>query len=728
MNLETAQKALKKYFGYESFYTLQEDALENIYAGKDSVVVMPTGGGKSVCYQIPAVTVPGAVVVISPTISLMKDQVDSLNVKGIKATVLNSTQSVKEQEEVREQFRNGDFSLLYISPEKVMSEVGLFKNSDVSLFAIDEAHCVSTWGHDFRPAYRALTSIKEQFPDVPVAALTATADRVTRLDIEQQLQLDSPKLFLQSFDRKNIRLAVRPGQKRKEQIFRFLKAHENETGIIYCTSRKQCEQFSEKLVDAGYKADYYHAGLSAKDRDSIQNQFLEDEITVLCATIAFGMGIDKPNVRWVIHYNLPQNLESYYQEIGRAGRDGLPADTMMFFTFADVRFIKERIGDDNQNKELLESKLERLIQYSISPVCRRKTLLSYFGEFLDDDCGNCDICNNPPEVFDGTEIAQKALSAVHWTGGQANMNLLIGVLRGLQFREIFDSGFHEIKTYGAGKDLSHKDWQSYIEQLIHQGYLDIALEENLKIRLTDASKQVIGTERQTVNLVRPAIIEEREQAEKASNRNITSPSVFDYDDDLYDLLKRWRMKEARARDKPAYIVFNNKTLEMIAMMRPINDAQLLSIPGVGESKCAEFGEALYEQIREYADEAGLKEDEIFTSVSSVVDASVKQTQEIKKKDTLSETFTLYSRGFGVVEIARERNLAENTVVSHLIQLAKRGKRIDLEQMIDDSVLDMVSVELELHEPPVRLKTIYEALDEEVSYSDIKIAMACLGLD
>ncbi|HMX41080.1 MAG TPA: DNA helicase RecQ, partial [Saprospiraceae bacterium] len=496
MSLSLAAAALKKYFGYDSFRTLQSDIIQAVYDRRDTLVLMPTGGGKSICYQIPAITLDGVAIVVSPLIALMKDQVEGLSANGIPAAFINSSLSPAQQKNVEDALMGGYIKLLYVSPEKMVSQSfqPLLKRLKVSLFAIDEAHCISAWGHDFRPEYTQLKFLKQQFPQVPLIALTATADKITRRDIVAQLGMADPTVFISSFDRPNISLKVAPGQRRFEQIVAFLKQHPRQSGIIYCLARKACADLSDKLNALGFKTDYYHAELSPAQRSKVQEDFINDRTPIICATIAFGMGIDKSNVRFVIHYNLPRNVEGYYQEVGRAGRDGLPSEALLFFSYADVtsyRDMFEQGEGSPEAKELKMKKLERMYQFAEAPVCRRRTVLAYFDENYDHDCGNCDVCLNPPRSFDGTVAAQKALSALIRVGEKVGMNLLIDVLRGSGRREIMEQGYHQIKTYGAGKEYSYDEWLFLISQMLHLGLIEIAYDERNVLRVTAAGRAVL---------------------------------------------------------------------------------------------------------------------------------------------------------------------------------------------------------------------------------------------
>ena len=708
MKLEKARAALKKYFGYDHFRPMQAEIIERVYAGKDGLVLMPTGGGKSLCYQIPAVTLEGTAIVISPLISLMKDQVEALQANGIEAAYLNSSVSGSEAQRIEEKLYNGTLKLLYVSPERAVGRdfSGLFKRIKISLVAVDEAHCVSAWGHDFRPEYTRLQFLKKNLPGVPMLALTATADKVTRRDIIQQLQLTEPKTFLASFDRPNISLQVRPGRKRIEQIIEFVKARPNQPGIIYCFSRRNCEDVAGRLLARGVKATYYHAGLGPQERAQTQEDFINDKVPVVCATIAFGMGIDKSNVRWIIHYNLPQTMESYYQEIGRAGRDGTQAETVLFYSYADVSNIKSIFErGDTANVELRLAKLDRMYRYATALVCRRKVLLSYFGEHLAENCGNCDICKNPPQYFDGTVITQKALSAVARLGQRVGTNIVIDVLRGSQRRDVMQNGFQHIKTYGAGRDHSYEQWRYFFEQLVNLGLLEVAHDDNNKLRLTDASKAVLF-DGQGVELVSPATMKERREAEKAADkgRRATANKRQRVRDELFEHLRTLRLQLARAAGLPPYVVFTDKTLEEMAAERPTTTEALSGISGVGEQKLRRYGETFLDAIRQYVAE--------------------KSGEGVHLKGgTYVLTAQLYKQGLSPEEIAAQRNLGVTTIFSHLAYLYEKGEKIDLYRYVSKAEIKRVMSVLTHLDPPYHAKEIYTALHEEVDYHKIRLALA-----
>ncbi|MBP9758795.1 DNA helicase RecQ [Candidatus Dojkabacteria bacterium] len=608
MNILKAREALKRYYGYDSFRPLQEEIIQTVLDKKDCLVLMPTGGGKSICYQIPAVLMPGVCIVVSPLISLMHDQVSALKVNNIPAAFLNSTLDDAEHIEIRQRVVNGEIKLLYVSPEKLLTPefTSFLKELNISLFAIDEAHCISSWGHDFRPEYTKLKSLKENFPNIPVIALTATADKITRKDIINQLKLKDSLTYLASFDRPNLNLTVVPGQNRLQVILDFIKARPNESGIIYCLSRSSTEKLAAKLKAKKIKAAFYHAGMNADSRAKVQNKFVNDTIPIICATIAFGMGIDKSNVRWVIHYNLPKNLEGYYQEIGRAGRDGINSDTLLFYTFADVIMLRN-FAEKSGQKEIQLKKLERMQQYSEALICRRKILLSYFGEVITADCGNCDVCKNPPAFFDGTTIAHKALSAITRTKEKVGVNLLINILRGSSSQEIFENNYHKIKTYGIGVDISFKDWQKYILQLLNFGFIEIAYDEGNVLRLSDAGKNVL-IKRLPVNLVKlteyKEIVVKPKLAKFKDDPNVEGhpPSINlrrTGNDELFERLRLLRRKFASEAGMPPYIIFSDASLHEMVKYLPTTKMDMLKISGVGEHKLQKYGDAFMSEIKDF---------------------------------------------------------------------------------------------------------------------------------
>lgn len=596
---KTPQYFLKRYFGYDSFRPVQEKVINHLLSGRDALVLMPTGGGKSICFQIPALMLPGTAVVISPLISLMKDQVDALRTNGIPAAAMNSSLSAEEIIEVQNQCRSGALKLLYLSPERLQSELAWIRaNLRVSLFVVDEAHCISSWGHDFRPEYTQLGGLHEQFPGVPVGAFTATADKVTRDDILTQLGIDGKYIFISSFDRPNLSLSVVTGCSDREKIagiLSIIERHRDESGIIYCMTRRTAEDVAGELRRKGIACERYHAGLDSGERQRIQEDFKNDRLQVVCATVAFGMGIDKADVRFVVHYNMAGSIESYYQEIGRGGRDGLPCETVLFYNLQDLVTLR-RFAEESGLPEINRDKLRRMQDYAESTVCRRRILLNYFGEPDGLDCGNCDVCQNPPKRFDGTEIVQKMLSAIVRTGQRVSSTVAIDILLGENTSGVTRMRFNELKTFGAGRDISREDWKSYLLQMIHLGFVEVDVLNYRRLKVTQMGDDVLYGRRKA-ELSVPEKRDFRVRAPRMLKSAVLSSA--NEDKGLFTALKTFRSELARQERMPAYIVLSDRSLHDLAARRPRTVDDFGQCSGIGESRKKKYGPRFVRFISDY---------------------------------------------------------------------------------------------------------------------------------
>lgn len=693
-------KKLEQVFGYKQFRPLQEDIIRRTISGKDSLVLMPTGGGKSICFQIPALCLEGITIVVSPLISLMKDQVQALQSNGVKASFFNSSLSPFEVNEVIQNALNGQTKILYLSPEKLIAVKDTWlKQLSVSLVAIDEAHCVSMWGHDFRKEYTQLNSFRKSLAHVPFIALTATADKSTRVDIIEQLGLENSELFISSFDRKNIQIDVRGNVSKKDklkQIVNFINSKPKESGIIYCLSRKNTEELSAYLNSSGIESHCYHAGMDGALRAKVQTDFINDTSKIIVATIAFGMGIDKSNVRWVIHSNLPKNLEGYYQEIGRAGRDGLPSETLLYYSMRDVVLYRQ-FAADSANAEMQIDKLNRMLQFSQAKSCRRKILLSYFGEFLADNCNNCDACSNPPQIFDATVIAQKALSVTARMQESEPVVMAVNVLRGSQNAKVFDKEYHKLKTYGIGKDISFYDWNDYFVQLTNLGALEIAYNESSALKITPFGWSILK-DRVKIDLSKP-IPENEKKAKKTKSKKEPKQKV---NKALFEELRALRTRLAKAENVPPYIIFSDKSLSDMVALKPDTASKFMDVSGVGQNKLEKYGNQFMTLIKEF-----------------------KSENADSKTPTKLVSYNSYKEGVTIEDIATERKLKPSTILIHLVDCYLDGLEIDLTVFVTEDIVLKVANAYKECEQPITMKPIFDFLEEEIQYNDIRVALAIL---
>ncbi len=719
MDIEKAKQVLKHQFGFDSFRMNQEAVISAVLEKKDAVVLMPTGGGKSLCYQIPALVMEGLTVVISPLIALMKDQVDGLRANGVEASFLNSSQTSADQVKVFQKVRSGELKLLYVAPERLLQSgdqfIDFLRGINISLFAIDEAHCISSWGHDFRPEYLKLAALKREFPTIPLVALTATADKLVRKDIVDRLEISDAEVFVSSFNRPNIYYSVEPKRNSYGQLLHFLDERKEQSGIIYCLSRNSVDSLAADLRDEGFSALSYHAGLDKQARDRNQTSFLNDETKIIVATIAFGMGIDKSNVRFVVHMDLPKNIESYYQETGRAGRDGLESEALLFYSWADVSKLKgfAEVEGNREQSAIMLKKLDVMAKYGDLKFCRRKFLLNYFSEDLAENCGNCDNCTKEVESFDGTVIAQKALSAVYRTGQRFGMSYLVDFLRGSQAQAIRDE-HKNLKTYGVGADLTKQAWFDHFKDLIAQGYLAQTEGTYPVIVLTDKSTDVLSG-KTGVQLMKTAVKEEKK-------RKLVSEVSLPYVQGLFDELRDVRTAFARRDKVPPYVIFSDATLAEMAAYLPQNDWEMRQISGVGDLKMEKYGGDFLSWIKAYCVKKNLVSRIDLKSPKRAIKQRTKR--DANGKDTYRISLDLFRDGRSIADIAQERGVQSSTVENHLARFITTGE-IELKELVPLHKVEPIREAVLKFNDSGALSPIKEFLGEEYTYGEIRAVISSM---
>jgi ATP-dependent DNA helicase RecQ len=708
MQTHTLEKALKHYFGYDTFRPGQRQIVEQALQNRDLLIVMPTGGGKSLCFQLPALLKPGLTVVVSPLISLMQDQVDALHDNGIGATFLNSSLNSWQVRHREEAILNGKSKLLYVAPERLVSErflpfLDLVKHQiGINSFAIDEAHCVSEWGHDFRPEYRQLRILRQRYPDIAIMALTATATERVRQDIIEQLTLHEPNIHIASFNRQNLYYEVRPKQKNSYTELLLEIKQAKGAGIVYCLSRKGVDELAFKLQKDGFKALPYHAGLTDEERAENQTRFIRDDVQVMVATIAFGMGINKPDVRFVVHYDLPRNLESYYQESGRAGRDGEPSRCIIYFSFGDIKKIEWGIDQkpDEQEQMIARQQLRRVIDYVEGTECRRTMQLSYFGEYFAGNCGNCDNCCAPKPVEDWTIEAMKFLSCVARCKEKFGMNHIIDVLRGSRGQKVLQNKHDELSTYGIGKEKTAEEWKMLARSLLNQGLLDQTTDGYAVLKLNALSWEVMRRQRSV------SIAITKKPTTTLAETNLKKAG-FEL---LFDRLRQLRKQIADEQSVPPYVIFHDSTLKLMAQVQPQTLAEFGEISGVGARKLEQYGERFLSEIKAYRQEQGL---------------AVSRTAKKSDSPNFTQLITLdlYEQGLSIEEIAKQRNLRTSTITSHLAELIEMGKQIDLAGLVFPERQKIIMAAIKEIGDTEALKPIYEYLEEQFSYDEIRLVKA-----